>query len=705
MSDEVTRLNQVSLDGVGAGSAGRGSARADARGEEAIRAHVALKYRPDIDGIRAVAVSAVIVFHAFPDALPGGYVGVDLFFVISGFLISSIIFKGLQNNAFSYAVFYSHRIKRIFPALILVLTFCMVIGWFVLFPGEYGNLGRHIAASAGFVENMLLWRESGYFDSYSAVKPLLHLWSLGIEEQFYIVWPLLLGFLWDRTRRMSLIIVVLLLASFALNIALIDRSLSSAFYFAVTRFWELLAGCLLGYLGTRAAATRRGEAPDANEDAALRNAASILGIVIIALTFVFYDGSLSFPGWWAVPPVLGGAMLVWAGPRTWFNRTVLAHPVMVFVGLISYPLYLWHWPMLTFARIMNSGAPPSPMIRIGLVATTFGLAWLTYQFAEKPVRRARESGKVTVALAVAMLLLFLIGIATYVANGFEAVGERRNLLVSDIYSKVSQTNPISCLSKLNQTGRALNYCLQSSSATPTVALIGDSHAEHLFPGIAKADPGRSWIMLGNSACPPVLGISVASVITGCEERSTKVIDYVNAHPEISTVVLALYSGYSLDTAFAADHVDAHDSPANVRITSADFPGRNKTETLFYGLERAVSELSRAGKNLVIMVDIPEMPFFPISCVQRPVTGYLGHDDCSVPRQKVMARQKDFRAILARVTAQHPDVRVYDPLDVMCDEQNCSMLGDGVMRYRDSNHLSLRGSEMVGRSFIDWFERK
>lgn len=212
---------------------------------QAERARGAEHYRADIDGLRAIAVLAVVGFHAFPDYFPGGFVGVDVFFVISGFLISSIIFREVGRSTFRLPQFYARRIRRIFPALLIVLVACLLFGWFALLPDELEHLGKHVAAAATFVSNLALWQESGYFDRAAELKPLLHLWSLGVEEQFYLVWPMLLLLLWKRQQNIAITIVLLTLTSFMLSIALGQQSPSANFYFPFSRFWELGLGCLL----------------------------------------------------------------------------------------------------------------------------------------------------------------------------------------------------------------------------------------------------------------------------------------------------------------------------------------------------------------------------------------------------------------------------------------------------------------------------
>lgn len=376
-------------------------------------------YRSDIDGLRAVAVLAVVLFHAFPEILPGGFTGVDVFFVISGFLISSILYSNLEAGRFSMLDFYGRRIRRIFPALILVMSACYALGWFVLLPDEYAQLGKHIAGGAGFVQNFVLWSESGYFDNAAETKPLLHLWSLGIEEQFYIVWPILL---WIAYRlRLNLLSMTILIAviSFVLNIRGINvtKDLTATFYSPQTRFWELLIGATAAYLtlfpsarfgrwvanslaALRAACTailwdprklrepKEATSKEVTSSVSQRqnaNLYSVVGFVLLVTGVALINKHSAFPGWWALLPTLGSVLLIIAGPQGIINRTILSNRLMVAIGLISYPLYLWHWAILSFLRIMQGEVPLWWQRAIAVIVAII-LSILTYQFVEKPIR-------------------------------------------------------------------------------------------------------------------------------------------------------------------------------------------------------------------------------------------------------------------------------------------------------------------------------
>ncbi|QWD68084.1 acyltransferase family protein [Polynucleobacter sp. VK25] len=377
------------------------------------------KYRPDIDGLRAIAVLAVLAFHAFPEMVRGGFIGVDIFFVISGYLISTIIFHGLDNNLFSFSGFYVRRIKRIFPALILVLIASFVFGWFVLIADEYMQLGKHMAAGAGFVSNLVLWNEAGYFDAAADTKPLLHLWSLGIEEQFYIVWPILLWISWRCKFNLLFIAIMMALASFALNVYGINQDAVATFYSPQTRFWELLSGSLLAWI----ALYKRAWLGNAEKkiDASLAslkssNILSIIGFCMLAYGLWSINKDISFPGWWALIPVMGTVLIIAAGSEAIINRLVLSNPLIVWFGVISFPLYLWHWPLLSFARIIE-GAVPSLGIRIGACLLAVLLAWVTFKLVESPIRFGKNTKASVVILLSLMTIVGYIGFNTYVRNG------------------------------------------------------------------------------------------------------------------------------------------------------------------------------------------------------------------------------------------------------------------------------------------------
>ena len=376
-------------------------------------------YRADIDGLRAVAVLSVVGFHAFPGWVPGGFVGVDVFFVISGFLISTIIITGLKDGSFTFTGFYARRVRRIFPAFIVVLAACFAFGWFALLSDEFMQLGKHIAGGAGFVSNFVLWSESGYFDTSAETKPLLHAWSLGVEEQFYVLWPLLLWLAWKSRFNVAALAAVVAGGSLALNLAIHHSDPVAAFYSPQTRFWELMLGSLLAYAALFSPALSGRAEPNAGAyRGTLRELQSVLGVACIVTGVLIFTRQYSFPGFWALLPTLGAALIIGAGPGAWFNRAILSNRLLVWIGLISFPLYLWHWPLLSYARIIESETPERS-IRIGAVVLSIVLAGLTYALIERPIRFGRRRSAGTVSLVLLMIAIGGVGYYAYAEEGLE----------------------------------------------------------------------------------------------------------------------------------------------------------------------------------------------------------------------------------------------------------------------------------------------
>jgi peptidoglycan/LPS O-acetylase OafA/YrhL len=455
------------------------------------------RYRPEIDGLRAVAVMLVVNFHAFPEAMPGGFIGVDIFFVISGFLITGIVARELDQQRFSLVGFYSRRIRRIFPALIVVLGVTLALGWLWLLPAAYAQLSADAFASAAFFANIALMLQSGYFDVESARKPLLHLWSLGIEEQFYLFWPLIL--MLAARLRLSLLAVCLVIAvaSFVLNVALIDPNPVATFYLPFTRVWELLAGAALACGWRQISQTRRAS-----------NLRACAGLTLIALAAGLLDTQRAFPGWWALLPVAGGVLLL-SAPAAWLCRAVLASRPMVWIGLISYPLYLWHWPLLVFFAIIKF-APLTLLERELVVGLSFALAWLTYRFVESPIRFGRPSPITVLGLGSGMVLVAAVSGLIVEGRGFDFRLPPEIREMAKVPTQSAQWRIHQCLLDLSHETSFSESCVDRDRR-PLVLLWGDSTAGALMPGLRKAQESRGFgvAQFTSSSCVPVLDTDVA----------------------------------------------------------------------------------------------------------------------------------------------------------------------------------------------------
>ncbi len=651
-------------------------------------------YRADIDGLRALAVLAVLAFHAFPGRLSGGFSGVDVFFVISGFLIGSDIVSRLDDGRFSLRDFYIRRVRRIFPALLPVLVSCALFGWVTLLPDELRQLLKHLTASALFFENFQLISESGYFDSRSAFKPLLHLWSLSIEEQFYMLCPLVLMALSNRRSRLWMV-GLLTLASFVLNLGLVASDSTITYYLPQTRAWQILSGVMVALMPPL---TPR---PGLQQ---LRGWIAAGGLLVLAGCFWLLGGVAGYPAAWGLLPVLGTVCLISSGNETAVARKLLSIRWLCYLGRISYPLYLWHWPLLAFLRVVYEDNPTTTAKTFALVMA-LGLAVATHHIIELPLRLSNRRGLQAAGLALA---LALVAVSAWTLNTTEVklfrpesilnLNEAANIDVSVIHN---QRRFEACRPHWRIATSGLGYCQQTGSAEPVAAILGDSHAQHVFNGVAQLDKRKGWLLLGNSSCPPLFGVQVVSSDRNdCIGLTEAAIRALSAEPAMQTVVLAFYGHYSEELGLIETPVNhVWRSKISMRDTE-DISNLDPEEMVFRGLDRAVQNLTAAGKKVVLYLDVPELPFQPRDCVERPFFRRKV-SLCSIPRSSAWAQQATMRRIARRLTDKHPELSVFNPIDILCDSENCAVMQEDMLVYRDTHHLSLRGSEMLGRSFLNW----
>lgn len=675
------------------------------------------KYRPDIDGLRAVAVLSVVAFHAFPAWMKGGFIGVDVFFVISGFLITTIIFENLDKGTFSFAEFYARRIKRIFPGLLVVLIASYAFGWFALLADEYKQLGKHIAAGAGFVSNFVLWSESGYFDNAAETKPLLHLWSLGIEEQFYIVWPFALWFAWKGRFNLLTLTLAVGIVSFVLNIKGVKQDSVATFYSPQTRFWELLSGSILAWFaiykkgayetyrlkvdGWLAKAIYHDKVEI--DGKTLSNVLSFLGMLILIYGFFGISKNLSFPGKWALLPVLGAVLVILAGPNAWINRTILSNKLAVWFGLISFPLYLWHWPLLAFARIVESQVP-SEEVLVGAVALSIVLAWMTYKYFERPVRFGGY-GTTKVTTLVSCMVFF--GFVGYITSGRDGLKFRDvvnlNASVNSGFDGGDLGNMINeCGIKDDAVKNLFAICAKDIRGNVRFALMGDSKAASLYPGLIRTsgESGR-WLVIGgngpNGAPTPLL----SSDPDPTRPLTNYAIEAIANNDDIKIVVLvaSIRAIFNLADGVIAGNMANYDY-SYLRLLQSS----SRYEDAFVELNRVVVKFIEKGKRVFIVVDNPALPN-PQDCINRRTSSkilnsFLGNfnQDCVVPIAFFDAQIEVYRNLLNKIKLSHPDsVDIFDPTNIYCDVASglCEVIKNGRLMYSYTDHISDYASGLVG----------
>lgn len=649
------------------------------------------KYRPDIDGLRAIAVLSVVIFHAFPNLLRSGFTGVDVFFVISGFLISTIIFDNLDRGTFSFREFYSRRIRRIFPSLFLLLAASFIFGWFALLADEYKQFGKHMAAGAAFVANFALWGEAGYFDNSAETKPLLHLWSLGVEEQFYIAWPVLLWLAWKQRINRLWVLLALAVLSFAINLVLIRRDMVATFYLPHTRFWELLCGSLLAWFSIQKNISRErivlgigGNRMLAHLTCQRRllllNLVSAVGVLLLVFGVTSIGKRSGFPGGWALVPVLGAVFVILAGPSAWFNRNVLSRRLPVWLGLISFPLYLWHWPLLSFARILESDQP-TVTVRLGAVLVAIFLAWLTYYFVEQPVRKEGRGALKVWVLVLLMIAAFLLGVMLYKFDGFDKRGSIA--AYPNNKNELMRTPEIdrACLDYVGIRTPLFPYCRYNDvGGEQTIAVIGDSHAHVAYSGIQElaAKAGKNTVLLANSGCPPLPSLPIPSFPSeraACAERIAQLLEVLVSKSDIQTVFV-----FTRGTIYFTGTEPLTGSASLLNGCDVN------SDAFFAGTQKMIDFLVGARKRVIYVTENPELSYLPQACMPRPMR--LRARDCSPVMNEVRRR---FATYLTGVEKLR-DVVLVSSLDAFCAGDHCRVIDDrGALLYADDDHLSVSGS--------------
>ncbi|MEZ5830637.1 MAG: acyltransferase family protein [Dongiaceae bacterium] len=654
-----------------------------------------MPYRADIDGLRALAVVAVLLFHAGVPLVGGGYVGVDVFFVISGYLITSLILHEQDAGAFSLTSFYHRRIRRILPALFVMICGCAIVGWFLLAPLDYARLGQNMAGAALSFSNLQFWFTAGYFDTPAAEKPLLHTWSLGVEEQFYLVFPIyliLVRRIWP-SKRLPLT-AAFCLASFAFASIAAFRDPNGAFYLPHARLWELLIGGLLA-MGVAPAPTR----------ATLRTAAATLGLALVAGTAIFYSGDTIFPGIAALPPTIGTALVIWSGTggTSVVGQALAARP-LVFLGKISYSLYLWHFPLLAFGLYVGLGEM-SPATTAMLLAAAFVLAVLSWHFVEQPARRA--GGRLrwrTVASSAAcgVILLVFAGLTLQVSGGF-AIRLREGAL--QLIAGRSQRNPdrLACYVPSSTNIDLGRLCvLGSGEASPSFILWGDSHGEAMRGAVSAAATavGRSGVFAGELGCPPLIGTAQPRK-PACAAVSDALFHLINETKSIGTVILAARWGW-----WAESVPYKRESGEPVALALAGFPDAEVANraALSIGLEHTISALLSAGKRVWIVGPVPEVGYDVPRYFYLRSLGFADGLDIAPTRAEFNQRQAFVLDLLNDLAGRYQVGTIW-PHERLCNDISCAITRDGHILYADDDHLSVFGAKSIANLFRPIFEER
>jgi peptidoglycan/LPS O-acetylase OafA/YrhL len=621
-----------------------------------------VKYRSEIDGLRAVAVIPVILFHAGFKQFSGGFVGVDVFFVISGYLITTILLNDLHTGNYSLLHFYERRARRILPALFAVMLACLPFAWFWLLPQDMLSFSDSLKAVSVFSSNILFLRTSGYFDSATELKPLIHTWSLAVEEQYYVFFPLFLLFTWRFGRRwIAALLTVIAVVSIALAQYLLTRRPAFDFYALPTRSWELMIGALVAYYYTEHNINKHKHF--------VSESLSLLGFALIGFSIFTYNEKTPLPGVYALAPTLGAALvIVFAKHRTLIGNLLGSKP-FVAVGLISYSAYLWHQPMFAFAR-HRSMNEPRMVVMAALAVASLGLAYLTWRFIERPFRsRYGFTRNQVFALAVAGSAMFSgIGFALPLFDQHSMRLEVNNNIVGEetgqkeFYSFIKSNFPDCEDTEVRKSApyfETLQMCQQSKRGKPDIVLLGDSHAEYLFYGLQKELPNEN------------------------------IAEYVQwekpylSNPEFAAIFKSL---------------SEPDSPKTVILTMHYFGRLYSTNNdLYPNFRQLISYLKDLNKNVVLVGDVPRYPYDVDNC--RYFRSFTKtHLSCAMSISRANAQQATYLNSLTALAAEF-HIQFINLYPLFCNTEYCSMLVNNQLLYRDSNHINRYASALVARYLI------
>jgi len=638
-----------------------------------------MTHRTDIDGLRALAIIPVVLYHMGVPAFSGGFVGVDIFFVISGFLITSLIARdlGQPDRRFSLTNFYERRIRRIFPALFTVLAVTTVLAVIVLLPRDLSAYAKSLVATAAFASNIHFFRQAGYFDTEAYTKPLLHTWSLAVEEQFYLFFPLLMLVLFrvlKRGARVGIVLAGLALASFAWSVWTVHTRPDAAFYLAPARAWELLLGSVLALGVVPAFRTARSA-----------HAAGILGVALLGLAVVAFSHSTPFPGVAALVPCLGAALVIHSGGATPIHRVLSSAP-LVFIGLISYSLYLWHWSLLSLARHWSLDPLTMPQT-VAVVGVALLASVSSWRFIEQPLRkpaprgslgaRSKRRKRVFGLAAAASSIALLIGLIGASADGLPGRLGPDVIALDAAQQDFNDQRP-----KCHASDRAVvpyrDTCrFGATDSAPRYAVWGDSHAAELAVALGElaADAGESVRMITYSACPPgsVRG-GARGGTGGCAEHDRATLKAISEDTTVFLVFLvARYSQARQD----------------------------QGDVYFVELGRVARALADAGKEVVLVYPSPEYQFsVPIQLARAAYRG-ANLEMIGLAREAFEAQRSPFVRALDAIRTDRR-IGMVDPSRRLCDESRCRTFAEGRALYFDDDHLSLSGARYVGSAFVPFF---
>ena len=632
-------------------------------------------YRREIDGIRAIAVLAVILFHSNIFNLDGGFIGVDVFFVISGYLITANIISDIENGKFSIINFYEKRLRRILPALYFIVLISIFFSWLWLLPTDMKRFSQSLVSVSVFASNIFFWKTDNYFDISSETKPLLHTWSLAVEEQFYLLFPPFLMFVWKLGKNKSFFFILLLsLLSFILADFGSTRFSSMTFFLLPTRAWELLVGSLVGIYYFK------------NNNFEIKKIytelGSFLGLLLILISIFLYNKNTPFPSIYAIAPTLGAALLIVFANSTNFVGRILGSTPFVAVGLISYSAYLWHQPLFAFARLRGL-TETSLSVNILLFLLIFPLSTFTWQFIEKPFRKGYVFSftKLLFICIVINLSIFVFGLIGHFTDGIFYRKEFNEKIVKlEHRLKINYGLNSDC----NILFASKEHC--RTSDIPEILIWGDSYAMHLTNGLLASEENLKIIQATVSVCGPVLDIAPYSLPTydkvwanNCIKFNDQVFKYIQETKSLKYIIVSSpFTQY-----VGKDSLVLH---RNGKIVNSN----TLAEDSFRNTLKGITDI---GKVPVIFSPTPSSGFNTGRCLLKAILYDSSIDNCNFDLKTANINQLDVNIFLNKFSSSYNIIWLSEGI---CPDDKCIAYNDNLFIYRDDGHLSIEGSAYIGK---------
>jgi peptidoglycan/LPS O-acetylase OafA/YrhL len=641
-----------------------------------------MKYRAEIDGLRAIAVLPVILFHAGFHFFSGGFVGVDVFFVISGYLITTIILTEMEQQSFSIVNFYERRARRILPVLFVIMMLCIPFAYYLLLPTDMDDFSQSLVAVSFFSSNILFWQESGYWGAANELKPLLHTWSLAVEEQFYLFFPVFLIFMWRFPKRWILgSFLMIAVISFLLSEWAVHNSPTANFFLLPTRLWELGIGASIAFYFLY----RKKTVHDLLEHKILKEVGGLLGLSMILFSVFFYSESTPFPSSYALVPTIGTGLIILFSSTGTIAGKILANRFLVGIGLVSYSAYLWHQPLFAFAR-HASPLKSEQYVFVLLIIATFVLSYLSWRFIEAPFRNKKKFSRTNIfSFALAGSIFFItFGLYGHYTNGFDSRKTATGIPLIK-FSNALRTN--SGLSKDCTLENLSDKC--QIGKEPEVLLWGDSHAQHLATGLKSSATNRDFIQITMSSCRPFIGLAILGKITpdaldrtqswaiNCVENNDKVLAWLASKESIEYVILASPYSFTPYVYYEGDVVKTAD------------------DVVIKAFLKTINEIRKLGKKPIVISPVPNNGSDIGRCSARALILNKDAGMCDFSTSDFSEYTKSSYHTTDLVKGIAP---VFNLKGFICKDKQCDVIIDNIILYRDIGHLTKDGSIYIGREY-------